>query len=320
MKIGIIGLGRVGSSTAFSLLMKGFAREMVLIDIDRKRAEGDALDLIHGTPFTRRANIYAGGYEDLKDVDVVIVAAGVPQKPGETRLQLLGRNARVMEEIARNVSKYAPDSIVIVVTNPVDVLTYFFLKESKMDPKRVFGSGTVLDTARLRTLIAQHCGFSPRSVHVYVIGEHGDSEVPIWSGAMIGGIPLRNMCQICNRCDSRILEEFAEKAKRAAYEIIERKGATHYAIALAVTDIVEAIFFDEKRVLTLSVYLEDYLGVRDVCISVPVTLGKQGVERILELKLNDEELKAFRESARILKNAIEEIVAEENQKQNTQSK
>ena len=193
MKIGIVGLGRVGSSTAFALLMKGFAREMVLIDVDKKRAEGDALDLIHGTPFTRRANIYAGDYADLKGSDVVIVAAGVPQKPGETRLQLLGRNARVMKEIARNVSKYAPDSIVIVVTNPVDVLTYFFLKESGMDPRKVFGSGTVLDTARLRTLIAQHCGFSPRSVHVYVIGEHGDSEVPVWSGAMKGGISLQNM-------------------------------------------------------------------------------------------------------------------------------
>jgi len=317
MKIGIVGLGRVGSSTAFALLMKGFAREMVLIDVDKKRAEGDALDLIHGTPFTRRANIYAGDYADLKGSDVVIVAAGVPQKPGETRLQLLGRNARVMKEIARNVSKYAPDSIVIVVTNPVDVLTYFFLKESGMDPRKVFGSGTVLDTARLRTLIAQHCGFSPRSVHVYVIGEHGDSEVPVWSGAMIGGIPLQNICQICQKCDSKILENFAEKTKRAAYEIIERKGATHYAIALAVADIVESIFFDEKRVLTLSVYLEDYLGVKDLCISVPVTLGKHGVERILELNLNEEELEAFRKSASILKNAINEITAEENKHQNT---
>lgn len=312
MKIGIVGLGRVGSSTAFALLMRGLAREMVLIDVDRKRAEGDALDLIHGTPFTRRTNIYAGDYKDLKGADVIIVAAGVPQKPGETRLQLLGRNTRVMREIARNVSKYAPDSIVIVVTNPVDVLTYFFLKESGMDRRKVFGSGTVLDTARLRTLIAQHCGFSPRSVHVYVIGEHGDSEVPVWSGAMIGGIPLQNMCQICNRCDSHILEEFAEKTKRAAYEIIERKGATHYAIALAVTDIVETIFFDEKRVLTLSVYLEDYLGIQDVCISVPAVLGRHGVERILKLELSEEEMKAFRESAKILKSAIEEILAEEN--------
>ncbi|PLV60409.1 L-lactate dehydrogenase [Thermotoga sp. KOL6] len=316
MKVGIIGLGRVGSSTAFALLMKGFAREMVLIDVDKKRAEGDALDLIHGTPFTRRANIYAGEYEDLKGSDVIIVAAGVPQKPGETRLQLLGRNARVMEEIARNVSKYSPESIVIVVTNPVDVLTYFFLKESKMDPRKVFGSGTVLDTARLRTLIAQHCGFSPKSVHVYVIGEHGDSEVPVWSGAMIGGIPLKNMCEICNRCDANILKEFAEKTKRAAYEIIERKGATHYAIALAVSDIVETIFFDEKRVLTLSVYLENYLGVEDVCISVPVTLGKSGVERILEIELDEEELEAFRNSANILKSAINEITANDYGDQN----
>jgi len=307
MKVGVVGLGRVGSSTAFALLMKGFVKELVLVDVDRKKAEGDALDLLHGTPFTRRTNVYAGDFHDLAGSDVVVVSAGVAQKPGETRLQLLDRNVRVIKEIARQVSSFAPDSIVIMVTNPVDVLTYFFLKESGMDKKKVFGSGTTLDTARLRTLIAHHCGFSPRSVHVYVIGEHGDTELVVWSGATIGGVPLKNMCVVCGRCDSSILEKFAEETRTAAYRIIEKKGATHYAIALAVADIVESIFYDEKRVLTLSVYLEDYLGVSDVCLSVPCSLGRQGVERILELQLSEEELEKFKYSASVLKEAISEV-------------
>lgn len=311
MKIGIIGMGRVGSSIAFAVLMKGMARELVLVDLDRKKAEGDALDLLHGTPFTRRAKITAGDYSDLTGSDVVVVTAGASQRPGETRLQLLDRNVEVIKNISKDIARYAPDSIVIMVTNPVDVLSYVAWKVTGFPHRRVFGSGTVLDTARLRSLVAEHCDFSPRSVHVYVIGEHGDSELAVWSSATIGGVPISEICKRCERRSScggeMILHRFFDRTKRAAYEIIEKKGATHYAIALAVTDILESMMYDEKRVLTVSTLLDGQLGVKDVFLGVPAVVGKNGVERILEIKLSESEMEDFKNSADIIRKHIERI-------------
>ncbi len=310
MKVSFVGVGNVGASTAFALLMKGLASEIVLVDVNRNKAEGDALDLFHGTPFTRRTRIKAGSFEDLKGSNVIVISAGVAQKPGETRLQLLGRNADVMIDISKEIVKFAPDSIVIVVTNPVDVLSYVVWKATGFSKNRVFGSGTVLDTARLRSLIAENCGFSPRSVHVYVIGEHGDSELAVWSNATIGGVPIKDICGSCERenCEGmRTLEELFEETRTAAYKIIEKKGATYYAIALSTINIIESIAHDEKRVLTVSTLLEDYHGVSGIFLGVPAVVGKEGVERILRIDLSEEELRAFKRSASIIKEYIESM-------------
>lgn len=308
MKVSIIGTGRVGSSVAFALVLKGLVSEIVLVDKDIKRAEGDALDLLHSTAFSRRMSVEAGSMEKTRDSDVVIFTAGVAQRPGETRLQLLERNARLTWDLASEAARYSPNAIFLMVTNPVDVLSYVAWKASSLPEKRVFGSGTVLDTARLRTLIAQHCGVSPKSVHAYVIGEHGDSELAVWSKAIVGGLPIKEMCQVCKLgCGSTVMEELFEKTRNAAYEIIERKGATHYAIAAAVTDILESIFKDEKRVLTVSTYVSDYLGVGDLHIGLPAVVGSSGIERVLELDLDEKERDLFIKSAHVIKDAIVSI-------------
>jgi len=224
LKVSIVGVGRVGSSIAFTLVVKGLASELALIDKDVERAEGDALDLLHATAFSRRMTIKAGGMKRVKGSNVVIFTAGVAQGPGETRLQLLERNARLTWELAAEAARYAPDAIFLIVTNPVDVLSYVAWKASDFPKERVFGSGTVLDTARLRTLIAQHCGVSPRSVHAYVIGEHGDSELAVWSKAIVGGLPIKEMCKACKvGCGPTVLEELFEKTRGAAYKIIAKK-------------------------------------------------------------------------------------------------
>jgi len=308
LKVSIVGAGRVGSSIAFTLVIKGLASEIVLIDKDVERAEGDALDLLHATAFSRRMVVEAGGMEKAKGSDVVIFTAGVAQKPGETRLQLLERNARLTWELAAEAVRYAPDAIFLVVTNPVDVLSYVTWKASGFPKERVFGSGTVLDTARLRTLIAQHCGVSPRSVHAYVIGEHGDSELAVWSKAIVGGLPIKEMCRACEvGCGSTVMEELFEKTKNAAYEIIAKKGATHYAIAAAVANILESVFKDERRVLTVSTYVADYMGVGDLYIGLPAVLSSKGIDRVLKLDLDGAERELFVRSAKVIKNALSSI-------------
>ncbi len=313
MKVSIIGSGNVGASTAFALLMKGVAQEIVLVDKNKDKAEGDALDLFHGTPFTKRTSVIAGDFEAIKDSDIVVITAGVAQRPGETRLQLLERNAGVMIDISKEIVQHSPNAVVIVVTNPVDVLSYVVWKATGFPKNQVFGSGTVLDTARLRSLIAENCGVSPRSVHAYIIGEHGDSELAVWSRANIGGVPIFEMCEKCERksadkCQGRpVLEKIFEETRMAAYKIIEKKGATYYAIALATVNIIESILLDEKRVLTVSTLLENYHGENDVFLGVPAVIGKGGIERVLEIDLSDEEKKAFHRSAEIIRSHIEKL-------------
>lgn len=301
LKISFIGVGKVGSTTAFSVLEHELVDELVLIDVNIGIAQGEALDLLHSTPFSKRTKIYAADYNAINGSDIVVISAGVAQKPGETRLELLNRNSVIISGIAEKISSYASNAIILVLTNPVDILSYVAWKSSGFSSGKVIGSGTVLDTARLRSLISQHCNVSPSSVHVYIIGEHGDSELAVWSNAMIGGILLNDFCKSCpvfsENCSSSLMELF-EKTRNAAYEIINKKGYTNYAIAAAATTIIESIARDEKRVLTVST-LND-----NVYISYPCIVGKNGVERILDIRMNEVEKAQFKRSKDILSDWI----------------
>ncbi|HPE69414.1 MAG TPA: L-lactate dehydrogenase [Thermotogota bacterium] len=305
MKVSMIGAGRVGSATVFALVQKGLASEVTIIDNNEALAQGEALDIAHSTPFSRRTIVKGGGYDLLDGANIVIVSAGAAQKPGENRLNLVRRNAQIVRDIATQIRNRAPGAIVLVVTNPVDVLTTVMLHATGFESTRVLGSGTVLDTARLRSLIAANCGISASSVHVYVIGEHGDSEVAAWSRAMIGGIGIQSFSESCPAkqrcqpgCDQK-LHAFFEQTRNAAYEIISRKGATNYAIAAATCSIVESIVHDEKRVLTVSVPL------RDVHAGYPAVIGKDGVERQVPISLSEEEKKAFEQSLEIIRKTLQ---------------
>ncbi len=309
MKVGIIGSGFVGSTTAYALTLKNVASEIVLIDIDRKLAIAHAEDILHATPFSHTVKIYAGDYEDLRDAKVVVIAAGVAQRPGETRLQLLDRNTEVFRQIIPRLLKFAPDDLVIVVvTNPVDVMTQITTKISGLPPERVIGSGTILDTARFKSLLARHLGVSPKSVHAYVIGEHGDSEVLVWSSARVGGLKLDKVAEKLGKpLNDEIKQKIDNEVRYAAYKIIEGKGATYFGIAAGVSAIVEAIRDNEGMVMTLSILNEDVEGVKDVALSLPRIVGWEGVKTTLYPDLSDEERNKLRKSAEILKQAAMEL-------------
>ncbi|MFA7676705.1 MAG: L-lactate dehydrogenase [Candidatus Omnitrophota bacterium] len=310
-KISIIGAGSVGSSLAFSLLMKGAVREIVLIDKDLKRAQGECMDLNHGLSFCRPVNIYAAGFDGCKDSDIVVVTAGAKQKPGQTRIELLQANTEILKEIIPQIVRYSPQAVILMVTNPVDILTYATLKISGLPPSRVIGSGTVLDSSRLRYLMSVHCQVDARNVHAYVIGEHGDSELAVWSNASIGGMMLEKYCPFCVhnatcRRDKE-LEEIFQQVKNAAYKIIEAKGSTFYAIALALVRICEAIVRDENSVLPVAALMKDYYGISDICLSLPSIINAKGVEKVLHLELSDKEKLQFKKSAETLKQVIKKI-------------
>ncbi|MFA5144519.1 MAG: L-lactate dehydrogenase [Candidatus Omnitrophota bacterium] len=309
-KVAIIGAGNVGSTFAFALMLSGLAREIALIDNNEKKSFGECMDLNHGLSFTKPAKIYSSGYEGCKDADIVVITAGAAQKPGETRLALIQDNVRIFKEIIPDILKHVLDPILLVVTNPVDILTYVTFKISGLPANRVIGSGTVLDTSRFRYLISEHCSIDPRNVHAYIIGEHGDSELPVWSLADIGGMPLAQYCSICGRkgCDSgNELGRIFDEVKNAAYKIIEAKGATYYAIALSLVKITEAILRDENSVLPVSTLINDYYGVRGICLSVPSIVNGYGVKSYLKLTLSSEEQNAFKSSAATLKDIINTI-------------
>ncbi|MFN4201007.1 MAG: L-lactate dehydrogenase [Fervidobacterium gondwanense] len=304
MKVSVYGAGRVGVSVAYSILHTSIADEIVLIDIDRQRAEGEAYDLFHASAMFKYSKICAGEPKDIKDSNFVIITAGRAQRPGETRLDLLLDNVRIIRQISEEIKTYAPDSIVINVTNPVDVLTYFIWKFTVFDSKKVIGSGTTLDTARLRTILSQHCGVSPANIHAYIIGEHGDSEFMPISNATIGGVLLTDYCSDCKVKTQKPCIDFDEvvnQVRKAAYKIIEKKGATNLAIGAVVARLVESMWKNEKRVWTPSVLLDD------VYIGYPAILGKSGVERIISLRLTPEETKLFEISKNVIQSAIEEI-------------
>lgn len=305
LKVCIVGAGAVGSTFAYALLMRGMASEIVLIDRNNNLAEGQSEDMSHGLPYVRPAQIYAGSYSDCRNADVVVITAGAAQKPGETRLELTRRNVDVYKDIIPSITKYTENAILIIVSNPVDVLTYAAVKISGLPWHRVIGSGTTLDSSRLRFLLSQHCHVDSRNVHAYIIGEHGDSEVPVWSLAHIGGVRLDEYCLNCNRdCGKIPKKEIFEQVKTAAYHLIEKKGATYHAIGLATLAILESIVRNQNSILSISSLISDYYDINDVCLSVPSKLGRSGVLEHIKLPLDDEEIVKLQHSAKTIKKAI----------------
>ncbi|MBE7023218.1 MAG: L-lactate dehydrogenase [Ruminococcaceae bacterium] len=309
-KITIIGAGAVGATTAYTIMLSGLVSEIVLIDINKNKAEGDALDMNHGISFVSPVKIIAGDYSDIKGSDMVIITAGASQEPGEKRTDLLRRNAKILESIVENVLRYChDDTILMMVTNPVDILTYITYKISGFSKNHVIGSGTVLDTARLKYLLGEHTNIDVRNVHTYIIGEHGDSEVAAWSATSVAGMNVDKFCEYSGVCDKEPMSNMhiLENVKNSAYEIIEKKGATYYAIALSVKRIVECIIGNEKSILTVSSLLDGEYGINDICLSVPTIVSDDGAEKILEIDFDKEEICGLQKSAEKLKNLAKEI-------------
>lgn len=298
-RVVIIGTGAVGTTTAYTLFLRERVSELVLIDANKDKALGEALDMNHGLPFAGGVKIWAGDYSDCKDADVIVIAAGASQKPGETRIDLLKRNAEIFDSIIKNIVQYNDHGIILVATNPVDILSYVSLRKSGFPSNRVIGSGTLLDSARFRYLIGQNKGINPRSIHAHIVGEHGDSELPLWSLANVAGISLE--------FSEQDREEIFNNTKNAAYEIINAKGATSYAIALALDRIITSILQDEGSVLNVSTLLTDYNGVSDVYLGVPCIVDGSGVRQVLNLELGDQELAQFQASANKLKDEISKL-------------
>ena len=308
-KVGIIGCGFVGSSSAFALMQSGLFSEMVLNDVDTERAEGEALDISHGLPFAKPMKIYAGGYDDMMDCSIIVITAGAGQKPGETRLDLVKKNVGIFKGIIPEIAKRKYEGILLIVANPVDILTYAAIKLSGFPENRVFGSGTVLDTARLKYLLGEHLSIDNRSVHAFIIGEHGDSEIAAWSSANVSGIPLNDFCELRGHIEhDASMQRIAEDVKNSAYEIIKKKKATYYGIAMSVRRICEAIIRDEKSILPVSSMQHGEFGISGVSLSIPAIVGRQGVERVVPIDLSPEEKKELIASADTLRKVIEDSV------------
>ena len=307
-KVAIVGAGNVGATFAYALVLNGLVGEIVLIDVDQARAEGEAMDISHAVPLSNPVRVWAGDYADCAGADVVVVTAGTAQKPGETRLDLARRNAKIFADVIPSVSKCNQTGILLIATNPVDVLSYVAWKLSGFPSQRVIGSGTVLDTARFRYLLSEYLELDPRNVHSYVVGEHGDSEVPIWSLANIGGMELGEYCRRA-QCDLRsgVRDRISHQVRDAAYEVIERKGATYYAVSVGLVRIVEAVLRDQHTVLTVSSLVPGYYGIEDVYLSLPAVVAREGVERVIELSLLQDEVAALTESASVLRAVLDEI-------------
>ena len=310
-KAAIIGCGFVGSASAFALMESSLFSEIVLIDADKNRAEGEALDISHGLPFSKPMQIYAGDYSDISDASVIIVTAGAGQKPGETRLDLVKKNVGIFKSIIPQITQYNKDGILLIVANPVDILTSVAKKLSGFPSNRVFGSGTVLDTARLKYLLGQHLDVDSRTIHAFIIGEHGDREIAAWSSANVSGVPLNKFCEMRGHFDhDSSMERIAEDVKNSAYLIIEKKKATYYGIAMSVKRICEAIVRDEKSILPVS-SIQNMEGAEGVALSTPVIVGKNGVEGAVPIELNDEERKALKNSADTLKKVLDDVMSDQ---------
>ena len=283
-KVAVIGCGFVGASIAFALMQRGLFSEMVLLDVDQAKAEGEAMDLSDGLPYAASMDIYAGTYDDVTDCALIVLTAGVNQKPGESRLDLISRNIQILQSIVPQIRARKFDGILLVVTNPVDVLTYAAWRLSGLPAQRVIGSGTVLDTARLKQLLGQHLQVDSRNIHAFIIGEHGDSELAVWSGANVSGLNLDDFCRLRGmQNDPSAMQAIYETVRNSAYEIIRRKGATYYGIAMAVSRIAECIVKDEHAVLPVSVVLHGEYGLEELSLSIPAILGSNGVEQVLEI-------------------------------------
>ena len=302
--IGIVGTGNVGVAAAYAIFLRGLASEIILIDKNVRRAEGESMDLMHGQSFYETITVRAGSYRDLSSAQLVIITAGVAQKPGESRLDLLNKNAAVFKEIVSELDQYTPRSVLVIASNPVDILTYVTQKISRRDPSRVIGTGTMLDTGRFRALLGQHYGVDPRSVHAYILGEHGDTEVPAWSAANIGGVRLVDNTVLGKSFQAEEMDRLFKQVRDAAYEIIDRKGYTNTAIGVAIVRLVEAVLDDQKSVLPVSRMMNGEYGIEDVCLSIPSVIGINGMEDVVLPALNEIEIDALRQSAQILKNSL----------------
>ncbi|QTC41938.1 L-lactate dehydrogenase [Bacillus sp. V3] len=304
-KVALIGTGFVGSSYAFALLNQGIAHELVLIDMNKDKADGDARDLNHGLAFASPMKIHAGDYSDCQDADLVVITAGANQKPGETRLDLVEKNIKIFKGIVDQVMASGFNGIFLVATNPVDILTYATWKFSGLPKERVIGSGTILDTARLRYLVGEHFDIDTRNIHAYIMGEHGDTEFPVWSHTTIGASHLSELIDMKNEDIQNKLDEIFLNVREAAYHIIERKGATYYGIAMGLARITRAIFNNENSILTVSSLLQGEYGQDDVYIGVPAIINREGVRKVVELPLNEKERQQFEHSSGTLKKVME---------------
>jgi L-lactate dehydrogenase len=300
----------VGATFAYTLLLSGLAPEIVLIDVNRERAEGEVMDLNHSVPFAPPARVWAGDYADCAGAAATVITAGAAQRPGETRLDLVRRNVAILRGIVPAVAEANPDGVIVVATNPVDVLTFETWRLSGLPPNRVIGSGTMLDTARFRYLLSEHFGVDSRSVHAYIVGEHGDSEVPVWSLANIAGMRLADFCAAQGvSLDEAAMAEIFRQTRDAAYQIIERKGATYYAIGAALLRLLEAILRDQDTVLSVSSRIEDFYGVGGIAFSLPTVVNRSGAARVLRLQLDETEAEGLRRSAGVLKAIIAQLDA-----------
>ncbi|KAL2271366.1 hypothetical protein VTJ83DRAFT_737 [Remersonia thermophila] len=303
IKVVIVGAGSVGVTTAYALLLDGLASDIVLIDIDRNRALGEVMDLSHAAHL-HKARVRVGDYEDCENAAAVIITAGVNQKPGQTRLDLVKTNYALFRDVVPRVAHHAPDTIIVVATNPVDVLTHAAYKLSGFPRERVIGSGTAMDTTRFRHELGKHFGVNPRNVHAVIVGEHGDSQLPVWSLATISGMRLRDYCTAANiEYDDKVLEACATRTREAAYEIIRRKGKTNYGVASVLVSVLQPIVTDSDAIMTVS-RVGSYAGVDDVALSMPCKLNRHGAYQDVPLLLNDEEKEALRKSAQSIKDVI----------------
>jgi len=304
-KVVIIGCGFVGAACAFSLMQSGLFSEMVLIDASKEKAEGEALDISHGAPFAKPIKIYAGTYDDIKNASLIIVTAGANQKPGETRLDLVKKNISIFKSIIPEIKNRNFKGVLLIVANPVDILTTVAVKLAGLPENRVLGSGTVLDTARLKHELGNHLSVDPRSVHAFIIGEHGDSEIAAWSSANVSGIPLNNFCEMRGHFNHEAaMEKIASDVKNSAYEIIAKKKATYYGIAMSVKRICEAIVRDEKSILPISSMMKGQYGIKGISLSMPAIVGKDGVETQVPIQLNEKEIAALKKSAKTLQEVL----------------
>ncbi|MCI9527643.1 MAG: L-lactate dehydrogenase [Lachnospiraceae bacterium] len=307
-KVAVIGCGFVGSATAFALMQSKLFSEMVLLDVDFDKADGEAMDIAHGVPFAGQMKIYAGNYEDIADAAIIIVTAGANQKPDETRLDLVNKNVAVYKNIIPQIVKQGFEGILLVVSNPVDILTYAAVKLSGFAENRVIGSGTVLDTARLKCALSEHLGVDSRNLHSFIIGEHGDSEIAAWSSTNVSGIPLDDFCEMRGHFNhAQAMREIAEEVKNSAYEIIEKKDATYYGIAMSVKRICESIVRDEKSILPVSAIMHGNYGIEGIALSMPAIVGANGVETHVPIALSDEEIESLHHSAETIKGIVSEI-------------
>jgi L-lactate dehydrogenase len=307
-KVVVVGAGAVGTTYIYALMHTGLAGEIALIDIDQKRVEGEIMDLSHGLAFVPPVNVHAGTYADCGDAALVVVTAGAKQQPGQTRIQLIQKNAAIISSICDEITRSGSKAVVLMVSNPVDILTEVALRRLGRPRETVIGSGTVLDSSRFRYILGKHCGIDTHNVHGYILGEHGDSEVAAWSMTNIGGVPIDEYCKVCHKCEFPVQrQEIAKTVRDSAYHIIDYKGSTFYAIGLSLVRITGAILRDEHSVMTVSVHMDGEYGLHDVSLSVPCVVGRQGVERIIAARLSPEEEAAFMASAAVLGKAMAAI-------------